>query len=105
MSDEVYNALISLKKFNYEHIYSKSMTAHDREKYEQGMNELYKQYVDDIENNNEESLIYSIFLNSKTSNYLDNTSTKRQVIDFISGMTDELFINESEKILEKKRKM
>ncbi len=105
MSDEVYNALISLKKFNYEHIYSKSMTAQDREKYEQGMNELYKQYVDDIENNNEESLIYSIFLNSKTSNYLDNTSTKRQVIDFISGMTDELFINESEKILEKKRKM
>ena len=81
------------------------MTAQDREKYEQGMNELYKQYVDDIENNNEESLIYSIFLNSKTSNYLDNTSTKRQVIDFISGMTDELFINESEKILEKKRKM
>ena len=34
MSDDVYKALINLKKFNYEHIYSKSMTKEDIDKYE-----------------------------------------------------------------------
>ncbi len=102
LSDKVYKALMSLKKFNYEHIYAYSMKKEDLERYELGMNELYKEYLNDIENNNESSLIYSIFLDSKTSNYLENTSNKRQVIDFLAGMTDELFIKESEKILEKK---
>ena len=35
-----------------------------------------------------------IFLNYHSEEYLNSTSPKRQVIDFISGMTDELFLNQ-----------
>ncbi len=105
LSEDVYKALMSLKRFNYENIYIKSMSREDSEKYELGMNELYKEYLNDINNSNEDSLIYSVFLNSQSSEYNTNTPDKRKVIDFISGMTDEMFITESEKILEKKRKI
>lgn len=105
LSDDVYHALMSLKKFNYENIYIKSMSQEDLDKYELGMNELYKEYLEDINNSNMDSLIYSVFLSSQSEYYMTNTIDKRKVIDFISGMTDEMFITESEKILEKKRKI
>ncbi len=105
LSDDVYHALMSLKKFNYENIYIKSMSQEDLDKYELGMNELYKEYLEDINNSNMDSLIYSVFLSSQSEHYMTNTIDKRKVIDFISGMTDEMFITESEKILEKKRKI
>ena len=35
-----------------------------------------------------------MFLSNKSKEYLDNTSDERKVIDFIAGMTDNLFLNE-----------
>ena len=35
-----------------------------------------------------------MFLSSKSKKYIKNTSDKRKVIDFIAGMTDNLFLNE-----------
>ena len=96
MSDEVYKALFKLKKFNYEYIYSKSMTEEQILYYKEGMRKLFDRYLNDINTNNESSAIYH-FLNSQDKNYLDNTNNKRKVIDFIAGMTDEMFIREIEK--------
>lgn len=94
MSEEVYKALFDLKKFNATHIYSKSMNQQDKEYYRLGMNKLFSDYLNDIENNRTETLIYKIFLDSQTKEYLDSTPKKRMVIDFIAGMTDDLFISE-----------
>ena len=96
LSDDVYKALFSLKKFNYKHIYSKSMSSNEIEYYRSGMNKIYSKYLNDIENNNTDSIIYNIFLNDMDKSYLQNTSNKRKVIDFIAGMTDDLFIKEIE---------
>ena len=96
LSDDVYKALFSLKKFNYKHIYSKSMSANEIEYYRKGMNKIYSKYLSDIENNNTHSIIYRIFLNDMSKSYIENTSNKRKVIDFIAGMTDDLFIKEIE---------
>ena len=96
MSDDVYKALINLKKFNYEHIYSKSMTKEDIDKYTKGMRKIYDRYLNDIGTDNKNSIIYH-FLDDKSSDYLENTSDKRKVIDFIAGMTDEMFIREISK--------
>ena len=96
LSDEVYNALFALKKFNYKHIYDKAMTNKNIEYYRVGMNKIYNRYLKDIESHNTDSIIYKIFLNDQNKLYLDNTSDKRKVIDFIAGMTDDLFINEIE---------
>ena len=94
MSEDVYNALFALKKFNYENIYSKSLSPEEKEYYSQGMNILFNNYLSAIENNDKNNVIYKMFLNEQDNNYLENTPAKRQVIDFIAGMTDDLFISE-----------
>ncbi len=99
MSQEVYQALFALKRFNTEHIYKKSMTPEEKEYYKQGMNILFNDYLEDIEKENKSSLIYQIFLDNQSTSYLENTSKKRMVIDFIAGMTDDLFIIELKKHL------
>ena len=98
LSDDVYHALFQLKRFNGENIYSKSMTKEDYEYYRNGMKKLYHVYLDDIKSNNNNSIIYRIFLNSQSQRYLDNTKDERKVIDFIAGMTDDLFISEVRRV-------
>lgn len=97
MSEDVYKALFNLKKFNYNNIYNKSMTKEELEYYRIGMNKLYNRYLKDIEENNINSIIYKYFINYQNNEYLNNTSKKRIVIDFIAGMTDDLFKIEIEK--------
>ena len=97
MSDKVYKALFDLKKFNNDNIYSKSMTKEELDYYEKGINKLYNIYLEDIKSNNKDSIIYKIFLNHQDELYLKNTNIKRQVIDFIAGMTDDFLVREIKK--------
>ena len=97
MSDKVYNALFALKKFNNDNIYSKSMTKEELDYYEKGINKLYNIYLEDIKSNNKESIIYKIFLNHQDKSYIESTNIKRQVIDFIAGMTDDFLVREIKK--------
>jgi dGTPase len=96
LSEDVYKALFALKKFNYKHIYDKAMTNKNIEYYREGMNKIYNRYLNDIKNNNTKSIIYEIFLNDQNKDYLEKVCDKRKVIDFIAGMTDDLFIKEIE---------
>ena len=97
MSDKVYKALFALKKFNNDNIYSKSMTKEELDYYEIGINKLYNIYLEDIKSNNKESIIYKIFLNHQDKSYIESTNIKRQVIDFIAGMTDDFLVREIKK--------
>ena len=101
LSEKVYQALFALKRFNNKNIYMKSMSKKEIEYYRTGMNKLYHHYLEDITNKNSTSIIYKIFLNSQSSRYLKKTCEKRQVIDFISGMTDAMFIREIKRINKK----
>lgn len=97
MSDKVFKALFELKKFNYKNIYDYSLKLEDKEYYRKGMNKIFDRYLKDIENKNYDSIIFKIFLNDQVDKYNKETSDKRKVIDFIAGMTDELFFKEIEK--------
>lgn len=97
MSKGVYNALLKLKKFNSENIYKKSLSAEDKEYYRQGMNRLFKDYLTAIENQDTSSVIYNLFLNNQSDSYKKATEPKRMVIDFIAGMTDDMFMSELKK--------
>ena len=97
MSDKVYKALFDLKKFNHKEIYSKSLTKDEYNYYKTGMKKIYKVYLDAVENNNERSIIFKTFLNYQSNEYNINTNNKRKVIDFISGMTDKMFLREIKK--------
>ena len=97
MSQNVYKALFDLKKFNYQHIYQYSLTSEEKEYYKLGMNKIYDRYLKDIQTHNYDSIIYKIFLDNQVEEYLSDTSDGRKVIDFIAGMTDELFLKEISK--------
>ncbi len=90
MSDRVFKALFKLKDFNYENIYSKAMSDSEKEYFKDGINKVYNEFLDDLENENKDSLIYKIFLDEQVDSYNKNTSNKRKVIDFIAGMTDDM---------------
>lgn len=97
MSKKVYKALAELIKFNYENIYNKSMTPEKIEYYRIGMNKIYLEYLKALDNNDTSNIIYKIFINYQNTEYIKNTSNKRKVIDFIAGMTDDLFYKEINK--------
>lgn len=97
LSDTVYKALFDLKKFNYENIYNLSLDLEKQEYYRKGMNKIFDRYLNDIKNKNYESIIFKVFLNNQIDSYIENTVDKRKVIDFIAGMTDEMFFREIEK--------
>ena len=99
LSDEVYKAIVELKQFNYDNIYSKANTKEEIEYYTKGFNSLFAKYLNDIEYNNEDSEIFHDFLSSKTDTYKNNTVPKRMVIDFLAGMTDEYFISKYSNIV------
>lgn len=97
MSDQVFRAIMDLKKFNYQHIY---LVANSKEKldyYEYGMNELFKKYLYDIQENNKNSDIFGVFLNNQSEKYMKQTCDKRKVIDYLAGMTDKYLTKMIEK--------
>ena len=101
LSEDVYQALLALKSFNYKHIYHKSCSDEDYQYYKNGMNKLFEVYIGAIKKENKKNTIYTLFLNKQNEKYLNNTSEKRMVIDFISGMTDDFFLTQVKKHLKK----
>ena len=100
MSDEVFNAIRSLKKFNNEHIYSKANTPEQVAYYEKVFRTMFDHCLEDVKNNNTESRIFKVFLNDMNEEYMNNTTDERKVIDYIAGMTDDFILKEYNSIID-----
>ena len=100
MSNDVFNALKALKKFNYEHIYSKSNSKEMLDLYEDMFRQVFKHCLNDVKNNNKEGHIFTVFLNDMDETYLNTTSDERKVIDYIAGMTDDFMVKEYNSIVD-----
>jgi len=98
-SEKMSDALYKLKSFNYKYIYNSEELKINHEKIKRGFEILFKQFVDDIENTNDESFIFKDFLNGKSKTYLASVSTPLKVRDYISGMTDRYFTSLLRKIM------
>lgn len=98
MSPKVYKAIKDLKEFNYQNIYSKSMTDETKEYLKNGFYQLFNYFLEQIKQKNMKSIIYKEFLKDMDESYLTNTTDERKVIDFIAGMTDEYFLYQYKKI-------
>lgn len=97
MSDNMYNILKKLKKFNYENIYIKANTDENIKLYKDMFTKLFDIYLKAIKENNEENDILKLFLNDMNKEYLNNTTDERKVIDYIAGMTDRYMYLQYEK--------
>lgn len=99
MSDEVFNALKELKRFNYEHIYNVATTKEQRNNWKTIFNKVFDYSLNAIITNDVEADINKVFLNNMDQGYLDKTTNERKVLDFIAGMTDDYLIKEYNKII------
>ena len=92
LSDKVYQAIVNLKKFNYQKIYDQSLTLEEKENITKMFQVVFDKLLKDIETKNKDSIIYKSFLNYKSKKYITSFSNARKVLDFIAGMTDDYFI-------------
>jgi len=97
ISEDIFNAIIELKQFNYEKIYNKQDKKLDEIKIEQKFYNLFNIYLKQIENDLKNEEIYTVFLNTMDSDYLNNNTNVRKVIDYIAGMTDDYFLKQHDK--------
>ena len=62
LSEDVFEAILSLKNFNYKYIYDKSMTIEDKNYYRESIDKLYYYYLDAIEKKDKKILFIRYFL-------------------------------------------
>ena len=94
LSDKMYNAILSLKKFNYQNIYYKANTKEDLIYYSKMFNTLFDKLMEILKKEDRKQNIYLNFLGARGDDYIKNNTNARKVIDYIAGMTDEYFMNE-----------
>jgi len=92
-SKVIFQALKDLIKFNHENIYFNPRTKTESHKIENIFKQLFEKYCKHLEDKFQEFPIYQYFLNDMNDDYREN-DTKRIVIDFIAGMTDDFFNNQ-----------
>ncbi len=97
LSDNVFNALNSLLKFNYEHIYAVANTKEAIEELKEKFKKLFELYIRHIKDNKFDEDIFTIYLNTMCDKYNNENSDVRRVIDYIAGMTDDFFNNQYKK--------
>ncbi len=91
-SEEISNALLQLKRFNYEKIYYNPRIKRDHDKIQRGFRILFDHFLNDLKNNRKESRIFTDFLATKVPEYWETTNDAEKVRDFIGGMTDRYFV-------------
>ncbi len=98
-SEEVGEALRRLKLFNQERIYQNRRIKDQTPKVKLMFELLFDEYLGDLESENEESDIFSRFLDGMSPQYRKETTPAGIVRDFIAGMTDEYFLDQCRKRL------
>jgi len=98
-STDAGESLKKLKVFNEENIYKNQKVKEQTQKIKLMFELLYEKYLEDLKTGNEDSDIFTGFLEGMSPEYKKNTPDAGIVRDFISGMTDEYFLNQINKNL------
>ncbi|MCK5312208.1 MAG: HD domain-containing protein [Desulfobacteraceae bacterium] len=92
-SNEISEALLELKKFNYEKIYLNPKIKVHLKGVKDMFRFLFEKYLDDLEKQDKNSFIFKDYLKGLSEDYHKDHSNAQIVRDFIAGMTDSYFIN------------
>lgn len=101
-SSSVSSALKRLKDFNIERIYMNPGVKQHLNSIRHLFEMLFNRYLDDIENENHSSVIFTGFLSDISKDYIEMYSPVEIVRDFIAGMTDQYFLRQCPKQLRPK---
>lgn len=100
-SNDVFEALKILKKFNYKTIYENNKVRGNPEKIEKKMEIMFKYFIDELSGKNlTNSKIYKDHINLISKQYYEENKDEPYIIvkDYISGMTDRYFEQRFEEI-------
>jgi dGTPase len=98
-SEEVSEALKIQKEFNLHNIYLNPKIRPEAGKIRELFNVLFERFLKDLQDGNENSIIFKEYLRDMSDNYLLNTKPEEIVRDFIAGMTDQYFLRQAPKEL------
>jgi len=98
-SSEVGETLKELKNFNEESIYMNKKIKEQTYQIKLMFELLFEKYFSDLQTGNEDSDIFTEFLDGMKPEYGERTEAAGIVRDFIAGMTDEYFLNQCQKYL------
>ena len=93
-SPEVSEALKHLKSFNFEYIYMNSRIKKHTRRIKKLFEMLFETYLEDLNSRRESSVIFSQFLKDMKQTYIQCYQPAEIVRDFISGMTDQYFLDQ-----------
>lgn len=93
-NDNIFKAFKELFEFNFQNIYLNEKVKKQSEKVKHIFYRLFESYHNDIVNNIDDSPIFKKHINKLHPEYLKNTNKYRIVIDFLSAMTDDFFMNQ-----------
>ena len=93
-SPTVSEALKSLKNFNLKRIYLNPIIKKHADKIKLLFEYLFTQYMRDIEEGREDSVIFLGFLKDMDDHYIRDHAPAEVVRDFIAGMTDKYFLQQ-----------
>lgn len=99
LSEDVYEALKILRRFNFERIYTHPRLKVESNKVRRSYRILFDHLLQDFNQQEKNSYLWSKFLHNKSAKYLEQTSPPQKVIDYIAGMTDHYFIKTLEKLI------
>jgi dGTPase len=91
-SSEVFDAMQTLLKFNYEEIYGAAIIKKQKERFRRLIRDLFELYLDDICKGHEDSPVFRFHLAQASESYRSETSPYRVVADFLAGMTDRFLV-------------
>jgi dGTPase len=99
ISEEAYDALKQLRKFNFEKIYIHPKLKVESEKIKKSYRVLFEHLFHDLKKQHKNSYIWHKFLHNKPERYLEEATAVQKVIDYLSGMTDSYFIKTLEALM------
>lgn len=99
MSAETYQALKTLRTFNFQNIYIHPKLKVESKKIKRSYRVLFEMLLDDLNKQKQGSFLWKNFVYNKTEHYIAHTSPVQMVVDYVSGMTDSFFIRTLEKLI------
>jgi dGTPase len=90
----VSEALKRLKDFNLQHIYLNPEIKRHLETIRVLFSRIFERYLDDLQRENRQSVIFTRFLKDMSPEYLSDQRPEEIVRDFIAGMTDQYFLQQ-----------
>lgn len=99
LSEEAFEALKQMRKFNFQYIYFDSKLKKESHKIKLGYRILFNYLLEDYDQKKHDSYLFNHFIHNKTDAYIEGTKPVQMVVDFIAGMTDNYFIRTFEKLI------